>query len=150
MTYQIIYSSEAATPMETADLEVLLDHARRKNAAEGITGALVYAEGIFLQILEGDEVRLQDLMANIRQDVRHVSVVVLREGEIPAAIFGNWKMAYVSATPQQVADWAGLGAANGATEHLGFTVEEQNRTAQFARDILSLLVADDTTKGKVE
>ena len=150
MTYQIIYSSEAATPMQTDDLEELLDHARRRNAAEGITGALVYADGIFLQILEGDKVRVQDLMANIRQDVRHESVIVLREGEIPAAIFGNWKMAYVSATPQQVAEWVGLGDTNGATESLSETVEERNRTAQFARDILSLLVADDTTKGKVQ
>ena len=150
VTYQIIYSSEAATPMQTDDLEKLLCHARRRNADEGITGALVYAEGIFLQILEGDKVRVQDLMATIRRDMRHVSVLVLREGEIPAKIFGNWKMAYVGATPQQVAEWAGLGAANNTAESFTETVEEQNRTAQFARDILSLLVADDTTKGKAE
>jgi Sensors of blue-light using FAD len=136
--------------MQTDDLEGLLDHARRRNAATGITGALVYAEGVFLQILEGDKVQVQDLMAKIRQDVRHESVIVLRESEVPAPIFGNWKMAYVGATPQQVAKWAGLGAANGTTEILSVTAEEQNRTAQFAQDILSLLVADDTTEGKVE
>ncbi len=135
--------------MQMEDLEELLDRARRRNAAEGITGALVYSDGIFLQILEGDKVRVQELMASIRRDVRHVSVTVLREGEIPAAIFGNWKMAYVSATPQQVAEWAGVGDSNGAVESFSETVEEQKRTAQFVQDILSLLVADDTTKGKV-
>jgi Sensors of blue-light using FAD len=150
VTYQIIYSSEAATPMQTDDLQELLDHARRSNAASGITGALVYAEGIFLQILEGDKGLLQDLMAKIRRDVRHESVFVLREGEVPAAIFGSWKMAFVSATPKQVAKWAGIGAANDTTESVSETAEEQNRTAQFAQDILSLLVADDTTQGKVE
>ncbi len=150
MTYQIIYSSEASTPMQTDDLEELLDDARRRNAAQGITGALVYAEGIFLQILEGDKVRVQELMASIRRDVRHESVIVLREGEIPAAIFGHWKMAYVGATPQQVAEWAGVGAADATTDRLGETVEDQHRTAQFARDILSLLVADGTTEGKVQ
>jgi Sensors of blue-light using FAD len=136
--------------MQTDDLQQLLDHARRSNAAKGITGALVYAEGIFLQILEGDKVLLQDLMAKIRRDVRHESVFVLREGEVPTAIFGSWKMAYVSATPKQVAKWAGVIAANDTTESLSETAEEQNRTAQFAQDILSLLVADDTTEGKVE
>lgn len=150
MTYQIIYSSEAATPMQTDDLQELLDHARRSNATRGITGALVYAEGIFLQILEGDKVLLQDLMAKIRRDVRHESVSVLREGEVPTAIFGSWKMAYVSATPKQVAKWAGVSVANDTTESLSETAEEQNRTARFAEDILSLLVADDTTEGKVE
>lgn len=148
MTYQIVYSSEAATPMQTGDLEELLDHARRSNAAKGITGALVYAEGIFLQILEGDMVLVQDLMAKIQRDVRHGDVVILREGEVPAAIFGSWKMAFVSATPQQVAKWAGLSVANGTTESLSDAAEEQRRTAQFAQDILSLLVADHTTEEK--
>jgi hypothetical protein len=148
--YQIIYSSEAATPMQTDDLQELLDHARRSNAAKGITGALVYAEGIFLQILEGDKVLLLDLMAKIRRDVRHESVLVLRESEVPTAIFGSWKMAYVSATPKQVAKWAGVSAANDTTESLSETAEERNRTAQFAQDILSLLMANDTKEGKVE
>ena len=150
MTYQITYSSEAATPMQADDLQELLGQARRSNAAQGITGALVYAEGIFLQILEGDEALLNDLMTKIRRDVRHEHVLVLREGEVPTAIFGNWKMAYVSATPKQVAQWAGVSAANDTTESISEAAEEQGRTAQFAQDILSLLKADDTPQGKGE
>lgn len=150
MTYQIIYSSEATTPMQTEDLEELLDHARGSNAAEGITGALVYAEGLFLQILEGDKVQVQDLMSRIRRDVRHESVIVLRELEVPAPIFGGWKMAYVSATPQQVAQWAGLGAALGSSGSPSEAADEQKRTAQFAQDILSLLVGGDATEGKAQ
>ena len=150
MTYQIVYSSEAATPMQTGDLEELLDHARRSNAAKGITGALVYAEGIFLQILEGDNARVQALMAKIQRDVRHAGVVILRESEVPEAIFGTWKMAFVSATPQQVARWAGLSVANGTIESLSDAAEEQHRTAQFARDILALLVSDDSTEGMAD
>jgi Sensors of blue-light using FAD len=136
--------------MQTDDLQELLEHARRSNAAKGITGALIYAEGTFLQILEGDKGLLQDLMARIRRDVRHESVVVLRESEVPVAIFGSWKMAYVSATPKQIAKWVGVNAANDTAESLSETVEEQNRTVQFAQDILSLLVADETTEGKVK
>ena len=150
MPYLIVYSSEAATPMQTGDLEELLDHARRSNAANGITGALVYAEGLFLQILEGDNARVRALMARIRRDVRHGGVSILREGEVAAATFGSWKMAFVSATPQQVAKWAGLSAANGTIESPSDAAEEQRRTAQFAQDILSLLVADDATEGKAD
>jgi hypothetical protein len=135
--------------MQTGDLQELLDHSRRSNAAKGITGALIYAEGIFLQILEGDKVLLQDLMAKIRQDVRHERVSVLRESEIPTAIFGRWKMAYASATPKQVAKWVGASAANDTAESLSETAEEQKRTLQFAQDILSLLVADDMIEEKI-
>ncbi|MES2465156.1 MAG: BLUF domain-containing protein [Armatimonadota bacterium] len=148
MTYQIVYYSEAATPMQTDDLEELLDHARRSNAANCVTGALVYADGIFLQVLEGDNARVQELMAKIQRDVRHGGVLILREGEVPEAIFGSWKMAFVSATPQQVAKWAGLRVANGTFESSRDEAEEQHRTAQFAQDILALLVTDGTAEGK--
>jgi Sensors of blue-light using FAD len=131
--------------MQTDDLQELLDHSRRNNAANGITGALIYSEGMFLQIIEGDKVQLQDLMTKIRRDVRHESVFVLRESEIPKAMFSSWKMAYVSATKKQVAKWVGVSTLNESAESLTETAEEQNRTTQFAQDILSLLVADDTT-----
>ncbi len=150
MTYQIVYSSKSGSPMQTDDLQELLEHSRRSNAANGITGALVYEEGIFMQILEGDKDLLNDLMEKIRQDVRHENVIVLQEREVPAAVFVGWKMAFVSATPKQVAQWAGISTANEASESPHETIEDQNRTAQFAQDILALLVADDTTKGKVE
>jgi hypothetical protein len=45
---------------------------------------------------------------------------------------------------------AGVSAANDTTESLSETAEEQKRTAQFAQDILSLLVVGDTKEGKAE
>ncbi|MEO8935475.1 MAG: BLUF domain-containing protein [Burkholderiaceae bacterium] len=149
MTYQIIYSSEATTPMQSEDLEEILEHARCSNATRGITGALVYGEGIFLQILEGDRVTVNDLMVKILRDLRHEAVTVLREGEIPSAIFVGWKMAYISATTEQVAKWAGLSVVTGTTEGLNDMSNEIDRTARFAQDILSLLVPDGTTQTKV-
>ena len=97
MTYQIIYSSESATPMQTDDLEEILGQARRNNAENGITGALVYVDGVFLQILEGDSPTIQQLMAKIATDVRHETMTVLKAGEVSAPMFADWKMAYVSA-----------------------------------------------------
>ena len=136
--------------MQTDELEEILVNARRSNGAKGITGALVYAEGLFLQILEGDRIRVDELMAKIRRDVRHETVIVLREGEIPSAMFGSWKMAYVGATPRQVATWAGLGVATGTTERVTEMDENQQRSAQFAQDILSLLLADNSAKCKLD
>lgn len=142
MTYQTIYSSEATIPMQSDDLEALLEKARRKNGSLDISGALVYTDGIFLQILEGDRVRVQALMDRILKDVRHENVTILREGEVAAAQFSSWKMAYVSATTEQVARWAGLGAGSENGEVVDDD-ENRRRTARFAQDILALLAPEE-------
>ena len=150
MIYQIIYSSESSTPMQVDDLEDILEHARICNATVGITGALVYADGVFLQILEGDRVSVQALMMKILADLRHETVIVLRECEIPCAVFGSWQMAYVSATPAQVAAWAGLTIAAGTDEALNSSGEDPYRAEQFAQSILALLKPDIATQIKAD
>jgi Sensors of blue-light using FAD len=139
MTYQIVYASVASTPMQSDELEDLLESAQFANAGEGITGALVYADGHFLQILEGDQGRLEPLMRRISKDLRHENVVVLLAGEVPAASFSDWSMAYVSASPEQVARWAGLGDAVRLPEVWETVRHNPDRTTQMARRILALL-----------
>jgi len=125
--------------MQLDDLEDILEHARIWNAAKGITGALVYADGAFLQILEGDRAEVQELMIKILGDLRHETVTVLRECEIPCAVFGSWQMAYVSATAEQVAAWAGLSVTAGSAEVMNSSGQDPHRAEQFAQSILSLL-----------
>jgi len=148
MTYQIIYSSESSTPMQADDLEYLLAHARRHNAEKGITGALVYADGVFLQILEGDSTSVKALMGKILQDVRHETVTVFREGEIAAAVFSDWDMAYVSATPAQVAQWAGLSGAVEIPEILTDIRHDPQRAARVAQSILAYLSPGNGHQGR--
>ena len=139
MTYQIVYSSHSTVPMQSDDLEDLLERARARNAQLGISGALVYTDGVFLQILEGERAPVEALMAGIRKDVRHENVEILREGDIASARFSHWKMAYVAATPEQVARWAGVGESDESDDA---TVANLRRTAQFVRDILALLAPE--------
>ena len=146
MTYQTVYSSESTIPMQSEDLEVLLERARARNGLHGISGALVYTDRIFLQILEGKREQVEALMARIRKDVRHENVTILREGEIPSARFSSWKMAYISATPAEVARWAGIDVVTGKSQAVGDAVDNEHRTAQFAQDILALLT-DEKRRG---
>lgn len=91
--FQIIYSSESSTPMQLDDLEDVLEHARASNAAKGITGALVYVDGMFLQILEGNRVKVQQLIIEIYwRDLRHEAVKVLQErgDHCPGLLVGKW------------------------------------------------------------
>jgi Sensors of blue-light using FAD len=148
MTYQIIYSSESATPMQMEDLDEILEDARSSNASQGITGALVYVEGVFLQILEGERDVVEALMGKIARDVRHETVTVLREAEVPAAVFKDWKMAYVSATAEQVAKWAGLSGTADIPEILTDLRQDPHRATQVAQSILSLLAPENAAPRK--
>ena len=125
--------------MEPEDLEEILDHARRSNSRAGITGALVYVDRYFLQILEGETSRVKNLMDLISKDVRHETVTVLRETEISEAAFSNWEMAYISATPEQIAAWAGLGATTRVPEVLNNMHQDPQRAMQVAKGIFLVL-----------
>lgn len=126
--------------MQTDDLDDMLHQARTNNAARGVTGALIYVDGVFLQILEGERATLQGLMARISKDVRHETVTVLKEGDVPFASFADWTMAYVSATAAQVARWAGLSATAAMPDTLNDLHNDAQRTAQLAGSILKALI----------
>lgn len=139
MPYQIIYSSSSTTPMQTDDLEDILESARESNAEAGISGALVYVDGFFLQILEGDAEALLQLMRRISSDVRHEKVTVLRQAEVPAAMFSDWTMAYVSATAEQVAAWAGLSGTTAAADTMADIHGNAFKVVRVAEQIFSVL-----------
>jgi Sensors of blue-light using FAD len=139
MPYQVIYSSESATPMQTDDLEDILESARESNAEAGITGALIYVDGFFLQILEGGAKPVRELMARICKDVRHEAVTVLKEGDVATAVFADWRMAYVSATARQVAEWAGLSGTTTVPDILADMHRSPSRITQVAERILAVL-----------
>ena len=94
MIYQLIYSSVAASPMSRPALDDLLRRARLKNSRMGITGALLYHDGHFIQALEGKEAIVTTLLARIGEDRRHGAVRVLHASKVPRREFAGWSMAY--------------------------------------------------------
>jgi hypothetical protein len=89
---------------------ILLD-ARRANARDGITGALICRNDIYLQWLEGPEDKVRAALDRIERDDRHVELQVLLAAPAPARQFGDWAMLHDPAvtwiwTPAEVADGA--------------------------------------------
>jgi hypothetical protein len=136
--------------MQLDDLEDLLEQAQSNNSSQGITGALVYVDGFFLQVLEGEKQSLQKLMQAICKDFRHETVTVLQEEEIAAAAVSAWDMAYVSATPEQVATWAGLSGTTKLPEVLEDIHQDPHKATQVARSILSMLLGGPSSTAKAE
>ncbi len=71
---QLAYVSQATQPFSTDDLAALMKLARRKNRNVGVTGMLLFDDGLFLQILEGSLEEVTRTFERISADPRHASV----------------------------------------------------------------------------
>jgi len=93
--HRIIYLSSAVGLIGPSVLADILDVCRRNNKADGITGALFFHEGNFIQVLEGPKDRVMACYSRIVQDERHSGCIVLEFGAVDARNFASWDMAYV-------------------------------------------------------
>ena len=140
MPFQIMYSSEAKKPMTAGDLEKILTDARAGNEARNVTGALVYVDGVFFQILEGEEAVVRNLMANIASDTRHRSVKVFYEAQVDVRAFESWSMAYLAPTAQEMSTWAGLPAATTVEDVLADVNRDPHRVPRALITALKVLL----------
>lgn len=88
---QIIYASQPFG-YDAGILSCILMDARRLNARDDVTGALVCRQDIYLQLLEGPSVAVEAAFARICRDDRHVAVCVLVSHPVQNRLFGNWAM----------------------------------------------------------
>jgi len=101
-TFRLIYRSRNKIPEEQrkAELGRLFSAARSSNKQQHITGALLVQGDWFAQVLEGDEVAVSALFADIEIDPRHEDVSVIESGRAGPRVFARWAMARVSADGQ--------------------------------------------------
>jgi hypothetical protein len=104
----LAYSSQAIRHFESRDLVDLLTLARVNNERLGVSGMLLYIDGSFFQVLEGDEELLHALYKKIECDKRHAKVIKLIEEPIDKRTFSNWSMGYAKATRAELATIPGL------------------------------------------
>ncbi|HSP12761.1 MAG TPA: BLUF domain-containing protein [Salegentibacter sp.] len=88
------YVSHQSHSLTDAALEKILSRARLKNEAEGITGMLICYEGLFIQFLEGEEEKINELFDKITSDQRHNQILILDDGYSETRKFGDWSMAF--------------------------------------------------------
>lgn len=90
----LLYLSSAAIKFSDNDLIGLLAKARENNTRLNVTGMLLYHDGNFLQVLEGEEAAVRPLFEKISQDPRHQSIIKLIERPLTERQFGAWSMAF--------------------------------------------------------
>lgn len=92
--FHLVYFSKAAEDLSYTDIREILEVSRRNNARLGITGLLIFRDGYFVQLLEGDEAPVRNVLAAIRDDDRNYSVKVLIETVGAERLFPDWSMAF--------------------------------------------------------
>jgi hypothetical protein len=96
MLERLIYRSTAAQPLGNMHLCHLLASARRANVRQDITGQLAYADGMFLQCLEGPTDAIAGLWRKLLADTRHHSLELIDRRSVDQRLFGDWSLSFSS------------------------------------------------------
>ncbi len=92
--FTLVYVSTEMDHLSTHDLTLLLKQSREKNAHLEVTGMLLYKDGNFMQLLEGEKSVVLALYETIRNDRRHRNVITLYDNEVSVRHFSNWSMGF--------------------------------------------------------
>lgn len=91
---QLIYVSTAREEYGDDVLEKILASAVANNLRQQITGMLLYADGGFLQVLEGEAAAVEETFARIVCDPRHHSIFEITREPIADRNFQQWTMGF--------------------------------------------------------
>lgn len=103
----MVYVSSAVNLFSPNELVDLLAKSRQNNKERGITGMLLYKDGNFMQVLEGEESAVRTLHAKIQNDPRHRGLITLLQGYQEARQFPNWSMGFRDLASPEVQSLAG-------------------------------------------
>jgi len=103
----VMYSSDYVGTLKDmpSDFADILKKARMENPKYGITGVLLYDNGKFLQILEGEKDKLDTLLKNIQKDPRHKNYDLLISAPIQSRELESWNMEAFDITNINDKDW---------------------------------------------
>ncbi len=75
-------------------LKSMLSKYRKNNKQNLITGILLYIDGNFLQVLEGEKQNVQLLFEKIKLDIHHHQVITLFDASVNRFQFKDWSMGF--------------------------------------------------------
>lgn len=96
MLVRLLYASRSVRSISPDDIESILAQSRKHNPDLGITGILCQSGDIFVQVLEGGRVAVNELYSQIVRDQRHRDVTVLHFEEVAERHFAGWTMGQVN------------------------------------------------------
>lgn len=95
--HNLVYMSSASELFSADELVELLAVARRNNEPRKVTGMLLYREGSFIQVLEGEYEDVYYIYNKVAKDPRHNGLIVLLDEPTDQRNFANWSMGFANA-----------------------------------------------------
>lgn len=96
MRYAIVYVSSATKDLKESEIKTILEQSVAWNNRHGLTGILLFSEGNFFQVLEGEESVIKDLFESIKKDPRHHNVLQIFGKEIHREAYDGYKADFIS------------------------------------------------------
>lgn len=95
--YHIVYLSTAVKSITETDLTDILNSSRKNNKERNVTGLLMYCDGNFVQLIEGEEEDVKAIYAAIEKDGRHKNIILLISSASEQRNFPDWTMGFAAA-----------------------------------------------------
>ena len=110
-----------------------------RNSAAGVTGALMFIGGVFVQVLEGESEAVEAVFERICGDFRHRRVVLIDFSEVPERVFDDFGMVAFEGDERARALFPTVSEAT--------TFARSNRlSANMAVDVMRALLAKRTSR----
>lgn len=89
---RLIYTSEASDMLSGDEVFEIVEASARNNAKRDISGFLIFKDGRFLQLIEGETDSLEELMQVLQRDPRHHSIRTVKRTVANQREFDGWRM----------------------------------------------------------
>lgn len=89
--YAICYVSNVHKDLDINEIKSLLSSWKERNNRNEIKGILLYSEGNFFQVLEGEKKKVLELWKSIKQDSRHYGIIQILGRELNQGSYDHFK-----------------------------------------------------------
>jgi hypothetical protein len=107
---RLTYVSTCAPGLSLSDVRSILNVAKLKNSASGVTGMLYWSREYFMQTLEGDRGAVTKCFIDLIDDPRHTDVELIRAADVRTRWFSNWSMGFTQLLSSHRVKLTGLSA----------------------------------------
>lgn len=96
MRYAISYVSTQIKNLDPSEVVQILYDTETRNNGFGVNGLLVFSEGNFFEVLEGEKEKIIDLYQIILEDPRHKDIILIFQKEVHKNLFYEKEATFIS------------------------------------------------------
>ena len=100
---------------------------------------LLYSDGNFIQVLEGDQILIDALYNKILMDDRHSGKLKLMEGTLEKRNFPDWSMGFKSLSPEEYLEISGYKSLKNIESQIS---KEEHPIIAFMKSFLKINSAE--------